>query len=198
MPGIFTWSGYHTVFLPLMPTVTKDINENTWVLGQEKKNVAATIADVNKLRRDVVGLYLDEYVRRWDQILADIAVKSFTNVNDAVTQLGLISGPNSPLRNLLQAVDAQTQLSRPAATDNAQAQLEAKAAKVGQRAAGFGSFLARNGLTYNQNEVASILGEAFGAAPGSTPVDPASRVDTHFRQLHGFVVGTKEKQVCNL
>ena len=112
MPGIFTWSGYHTVFLPLLPTITKDISEDTWVLGLEKKNVAATIADVNKLRRDVIGLYLDEYVRRWDQLLADVAVKPFSNVSDAVDQLGVISGPNSPLRNLLQAVDGQTQLSR--------------------------------------------------------------------------------------
>ena len=65
--------------------------------------------------------------------------------------------------------------------------------KVGQRAAGFGTLVARSGLSFNQNEIAGILGEAFGAAPGSTPVDPASRVDTHFRQLHGFVFGTKEK-----
>jgi type VI secretion system protein ImpL len=194
LPGIFTWSGYHTTFLPLMPTVTQDINEDTWVLGREKKSIAATIADVNKLRRDVVGLYLDEYVRRWDQMLADITVKPFSNVQNAVDELGLISGPNSPLRNLLQAIDAETQLSRAGAADGAQAKLEGKAAKVGQRAAGFTTLIARSGLTYNQNELAGILGEAFGSTPGtSTPIDPATRVDAHFRALHAFVFGTKEK-----
>ena len=193
LPGIFTWSGYHTVFLPLLPTVTKDIAEDSWVLGRDKKTVAGTIADVNKLRRDVVGLYLDAYVRRWDQLLADIAVRAFGNVGEAVEQLGLMSGPSSPFRNLLVAIDGQTQLSRKGATDDAQAQAQAKAAKVGQKAAGFGALVARSGLTFNQNEIAGILGEAFGSAPGSAPIDPASRVDTHFRQFHAFVSGTKEK-----
>jgi type VI secretion system protein ImpL len=195
MPGIFTWSGYHTVFLPLMPTVTQDIQEDGWVLGREKKGgVTGTIAEVNKLRRDVVGLYLDEYVRRWDILLNDIMLKPFNNVSEAVDQLGLISGPNSPLRALLTAIDGQTQLSRAGATDSAEAQLGAKAAKVGQRAAGFGNMLARNSANFTQVEMASILGEAFGATPGAAaPVDPASRVDAHFRGLHVFVFATKDK-----
>jgi type VI secretion system protein ImpL len=194
MPGIFTWAGYHNTFLPLLPTVTQDISEDSWVLGRPKRDIAATIADVNKLRRDVVGLYLDEYVRRWDRMLADIAVRAFTNVNEAVEQLGLISGPSSPLRNLLQSVDQQTQLSRTSSTDAATKQLQDKAAKVGQKAAGFGKVLAGTGLTYSQSAMASILGEAFGAAPGSAPVDPASRVDLHFRQIHLFVTGTKDQK----
>jgi type VI secretion system protein ImpL len=192
MPGIFTWSGYHTVFLPLLPTVTKDISEDTWVLGLEKHGTAATIADVNKLRRDVVGLYLDEYVRRWDQMLADIAIKPFTNVNDAVQQLGTISGPDSPLRNLMVAIDGQTMLSRKAATDDAAAAAEAKAAKVGQKAAGIGNMIARSGMSVTQIEISSVLGEAFGSTPGSAPVDPATRVDAHFKQIHDFVTPLKD------
>jgi type VI secretion system protein ImpL len=188
VPGIFTWAGYHNTFLPLLPTVTKDISEDSWVLGREKRGVTETLADVNKLRRDVVGLYLDEYVRRWDVMLGDIAVKPFTNVGEAVEQLGLISGPNSPLRNVLISITVQTQLSRAGATDNAEAQLAKKAGQVGQRAAGLGQVLGRSGLTFSQNEVANILGEAFGSGGGATPVDPASRVDSHFRDLHRFTL----------
>ena len=191
--GIFTWSGYHTVFLPLMPTVTQDIQEDTWVLGRDTKGgVTGTIAEVNRLRRDVVGLYLDEYVRTWDRLLADITIQSFTNVSDAADRLGLMSGPNSPLRRLWQDVDGQTQLSRAAATDNAEAAVAARAAKTGERAVGFGKLIASSGLTLNQAALASILGEAFGTVPGSTtPVDPATKVDEHFRPLHNFVTGGK-------
>ncbi len=195
LPGIFTWSGYHNVFLPVLPTVTQDIQEDGWVLGRETKGgVAGTIAEVNKLRRDVANLYYDDYVRRWDRLLNDIVLKTFSNVAESVDMLGLISGPNSPLRTLLTSVDAQTQLSRAAATDNAQAQAEAKVAKIGQRAAGFGNLIARSGMTMSQTELTSILGEAFGNTPGSAaPVDPASRVDAHFRALHNFVFSTKDK-----
>jgi type VI secretion system protein ImpL len=189
LPGIFTWAGYHNTFLPLLPTVTQDIAEDTWILGRPHLDVAATIADTNKLRRDVVGLYLDEYVRRWDTMLADIAVRGFGNVDEAVAQLGLLSGPSSPFRNLLQSIDAQTQLSRAGASDAATAQLEAKAAKTGQKAAGFGKIIAQSGLTYNQNAIADVLGEAFGSGGGAAPVDPASRVDAHFRAFHAFVTG---------
>ena len=196
MPGIFTWAGYHNTFLPLMPTVTQDIAEDAWVLGRQPKagGVAGTIAEVNKLRRDVVGLYLDEYVRRWDRLIADVAIKENTNVNEIADQLGLMSGPNSPLRTLLQSIDGQTQLSRTSSTDAAQAQLEAKAAKVGQKASGFGKMLAGSGMSINQTEIAGILGEAFGATPGSdAPVDPTKRVDDHFKALHEFVAPGKDK-----
>ncbi len=198
MPGIFTWSGYHNTFLQLMPTVTKDIAEDGWVLGRNRATgvaaLAGTIGEVNKLRRDVIGLYLDEYVRRWDRMIADIAVRQYTNVADVADQLGLMSGPDSPLRTLLQSIDGQTQLSRTGSTDAAEAQLEAKAAKVGQKAAGFGKMIASSGMTLNQAEISGILGEAFGSTPGaSAPVDPTTRVDEHFRALHEFVVGTKDR-----
>jgi type VI secretion system protein ImpL len=193
VPGIFTWAGYHNTFLPYMPTVTQELAEDSWVLGRAKRSITDTIADTNKLRRDVIGLYLDDYVRVWDQELNDIAVKSFSSVSDAVEQLGLISGPNSPLRNLLISIDAQTQLSRKAPADSAEAALQAKAGKVGQRAAGFGKLVARSGLSFSQQEIAGIVGEAFGSDGTNAPVDPASRVDQHFKAIHSFVTATKEK-----
>ena len=193
VPGIFSWAGYHNTFLPYMPTVTQELAEDSWVLGREKRSVTDTIADVNKLRRDVIGLYLNQYERVWDQELNDIAVKSFTSVADAVEQLGLISAPSSPFRNLLLSIDAQTQLSRKAAADSAEAALQAKASKVGQKAAGFGTLIARSGLTFTENEIASIVAEAFSSDGNAAPVDPASRVDLHFKAIHTFVTATKEK-----
>ncbi len=36
---------------------------------------------MNQLRRDIIGLYLDDYTRRWDALLADIALKPFANLS---------------------------------------------------------------------------------------------------------------------
>jgi type VI secretion system protein ImpL len=189
VPGIYTWAGYHNVFLQLLPTVTQDISEDAWVLGRPSRDIAATVRDTAKLRRDVMGLYLDDYTRRWDAMLADIAIKPFGNLQQALDQLSLLSAPASPLRDLLIAIDGQTQLSRPAATDQAVAAAQAKAARIGQRAAGFAAFEARSGLSVRENELANILGEAFGTDAGGKPVDPATRVDDHFKSLHDFVTG---------
>ena len=189
LPGVYTWAGYHNVFLPLLPGVTQDVAEDAWVLGREKRDVAGTIRDTAKLRRDVLGLYLDDYARRWDAMLADIAIKPFNTLQQGLDQLSLLSAPASPLRDLLTSIDAQTQLSRPAATDAAMAAAEQRAARVGQRAAGFAAFEARSGLSLKQNELLGILSEAFGADPAGKVIDPAKRVDEHFRALHDFVAG---------
>ncbi|MBS0315773.1 MAG: type VI secretion system membrane subunit TssM [Proteobacteria bacterium] len=194
-PGIFTWNGYHQVLLPLLPQVTKDASEDAWVLGRQAKGgVVGSVQQMNQLRRDVLALYLDDYTRRWDALLANVALKPFDNLSSGLEELFTLSAPDSPLRNLLQAIDTQTQLSRPPALETAASGAEQKAAKLGQKLTGYARYIARSGLSFEESQVASILGEAFGtdAATGK-PVDPASRVDDHFRSLHEFVVGGKDK-----
>jgi type VI secretion system protein ImpL len=191
VPGIFTWSGYHETFLPILPSVTQDISEDRWVLGKADPGVTGAIAEVTKLRRDVLGLYLDDYVRQWDGLLADVTIKPFGNLQQGLDELNLLAAPDSPLRDLLQGIDTQTQLSKKSAVDDAAAKSEAKLAKAGSQVAGFASVTARAGLTNEQNALASILGESFGAGgAGGAPVDPASRVDQHFKTIHDFVAGT--------
>jgi type VI secretion system protein ImpL len=189
IPGIYTWPGYHSVFLQIVPLITQDISEDSWVLGRPARTIAETVRDTAKLRRDVLGLYLDDYVRRWDALLADIALKPFDTLPRGLDQLSLLSAPASPLRDLLLAIDAQTQLSRAGASDQAVAKAEGKAAKVGEKAAGFASLQARSGLTFQQSELANIIGEAFGSDPAGKPIDPATRVDDHFKALHAYVTG---------
>ncbi|MDA8249849.1 MAG: type VI secretion system membrane subunit TssM [Rhodospirillales bacterium] len=190
--GIFTYDGYHTVFLTLLPRMTKDATEDGWVLGREQKGgVVGSVAEMGRLRRDILSLYLDDYTRRWDALLADVALRPFGNLQQGQDELFLLSAPDSPLRDLLTAIDGQTQLSRPAAGDKAAQQAEAKASSVGKKLGGFASYLARSGLSLEQNEAASIIAGAFGADSSGKPVDPATRVDEHFATLHEFVVGSK-------
>ena len=47
-------------------------------------------------------------------------------------------------------------------------------------------------MSFQQAEITSILGDAFGNDANGKPVDPATRVDEHFRALHDFVVGGKD------
>ena len=189
VPGVYTWIGYHTAILPLVATVTQDIAEESWVLGREKRDMQATVRDTAKLRRDVLGLYYNDYVRRWDDMLGDIGVKPYTTTQQALDQLGRLGSPDSPLRDVLESIDSQTQLSRPARTAAAAEAAGSRASRVLNRTTGVARYEARLGLTMRQNEWAGILGEAFGTDPSGKPVDPATRVDDHFRLLHKFVVG---------
>ncbi len=193
LPGIYTWAGYHNVFQALLPGVTQDITEDGWVLGREKRDVAAVIRDSGKLRKDVFGLYLDDYTRRWDAMIADIGIKPFGSLQQSLDALSLLSAPASPLRDLLTAIDAQTQLSRAAATDAAAAAAQARAGQVAARAGRFAAFEARSGLSLKQNELLDVMGQAFGNDPSGKPIDPAKRVDDYFKALHDWVTGTPEK-----
>ena len=194
VPGIFTHDGYHTIFLALLPRVTKDATEDGWVLGRTQAGgIAGSVAGMAKLRRDILDLYLDDYTRRWDALLANVALKPFATLPEGQDELFLLSAPDSPLRDLLTAIDGQTQLSRPAIADKAAAQAEAKAGKVGKQLGGFGAYLARSGLSLEQNEAATIIADALGGNGGGKSGDPAARVDEHFRALHDFVTGTKER-----
>ncbi len=196
VPGIFTYDGYHTVFLTLLPRITKDVTEDGWVLGRQSKGgLVGNVAEMGKLRRDILSLYLDDYTRRWDELLADVALKPFGSLQQGQDELFVLSAPDSPLRDLLTAIDGQTQLSKAAAGDKALGKAGAKAAKAGKKLGGFASYLARSGLTLEQNEAASVIASAFGgdAAGGGKPVDPAERVDAHFRSLHEFVAGSKDQ-----
>jgi type VI secretion system protein ImpL len=189
VPGIFTWNGYHTVLLALLPQVTKDASEDSWVLGRPPAKLTDSIARLGALRRDILGLYLDDYTRRWDALLANVALKPFDTLSQGQDELYLLSAPDSPLRDLLVAIDQQTQLSRPAAAEKATGAAEAKVAKLGQKLGGFAGYLARSGLSFEQNEAVSIIAESFGTTPGGAPVDPAQRVDAHFKALHAFIAG---------
>ncbi len=145
-----------------------------------------------KLRRDVLALYLDDYTRRWDLLLANIALKPFANLSQGMDELFALSAPDSPLRDLLQAIDEQTQLSKGGGTDQAVGAAAKKATKVGKQLGGFASYLARSGMSLEQGEAFNILGSALGTSKDGKPIDPATRVDDHFRQLHAFVSGSKE------
>ena len=189
VPGIFTWVGYHNVFQTAMASVTGDISEDSWVLGHEKRDLATTVRDTTRLRRDVFSLYLDDYVRRWDQFLADVQIKPFSNMQEGLDLLSVLSAPSSPLRELMEGIDQQTQLSRAAPTDAAAAAAQARAGRMAARAGRFAAFEARSGLTFRQQELADVMSQAYGSDPGGKPVDPAKRVDEHFKLLHDWVSG---------
>ncbi|MDE2006680.1 MAG: type VI secretion system membrane subunit TssM [Rhodospirillales bacterium] len=182
VPGIFTWEGYHKVFLPLIPTVTRQASQQSWVLGREG---ATSPEALTKLRHDVLSLYLDDYTRRWDAMLANIALQPFTTLSQGQNELFLLSAPDSPLRDLLKAIDEETQLSHPAGGE-AHAETT-KTVREGLTAVARERVLA--GLGTEEAQIAGVLGEAFGHGPQGKPIDPAKRVDEHFKDLHEFVSG---------
>ena len=181
VPGIFTFAGYHNIFAKLLPEVTDDIAEDSWVLGRQDR--VSDPKQIGQLRRDVLGLYLGEYVRKWDGLIADLQIRPFRSMSEGLDALNTLSGPNSPFRNIFAAFAVETRLT----TETQGNRLASAAAKLGadevQKEAA-----AR--VSGRDRRIAAMLGGVF--TPGTPVEDPAGRVDEHFKWLLDFV-GTPDK-----
>lgn len=118
--GIFTYAGFHDVFLEQALKVTTQIQRDSFVLGDTAtdQSDAALLA----ISRDVLALYFNDYVARYDQMLADIDIIPMESLAHAVEVTNVLSGPASPLLSVLTAIADETRL-----TENREPPAEAAA-----------------------------------------------------------------------
>ncbi|WP_134545811.1 type VI secretion system membrane subunit TssM, partial [Pseudomonas aeruginosa] len=108
LSGFFTYRGYREVFLTASLSQAGTIAEEQWVLGRDLNDAG----DAANLALDVRRLYFQDYLRQWDDLLADLTVVPITNVTQAADVLRILSGPTSPFRKLLEAVARETDLQK--------------------------------------------------------------------------------------
>ncbi|WP_316364290.1 type VI secretion system membrane subunit TssM [Candidatus Thiodiazotropha sp. CDECU1] len=111
IPALFSYGGYHKLFLKDHLDIANKLLEEKWILGPDLEKIVGK-TDLVRLSARVKELYYEEYIRTWDQLLADIRVKPFSSMQQAVDILNIISGPSSPLRRYLKLIQEQTTLSR--------------------------------------------------------------------------------------
>ncbi|PTU74711.1 type VI secretion system membrane subunit TssM [Pseudomonas mangrovi] len=108
LSGFFTYRGYREVFLTASLSQSGTLAEEQWVLGRNFSDGQ----DVASLAMEVRQLYFEDYLRHWEALLADLDFVPVTSVAQAADVLRVLSGPNSPLKQLLTAVARETDLYR--------------------------------------------------------------------------------------
>jgi type VI secretion system protein ImpL len=137
IPGFYTIDGFYHVLLPALGDVTKEVANESWVLGTSA-SLAPDSAESRQIEHDVIALYETDYAKRWDALLADLAIVPLRNPQQAAQDLYILGSPQSPIRNLLVAVSRQLNLTQPppapapAATDKPAATPPSTPAAVGQ------------------------------------------------------------------
>lgn len=106
---LYTYYGYHELFLPKSEQITQQLANTSWVLG-EQYQINASENEFDYLLHRVHRRYLDDFVLQWRQLLADLTIQPFTSLEHAVEVLGIISSEQSPLLQLLTAVKKETSL----------------------------------------------------------------------------------------
>ncbi len=116
--GLYSYNGYYQFFLGESPKLVGQLADESWILGTAVQ-VSNTPADRQQIADGVCRLYLGDYLRQWQDLLADIKIKEFNNPAAALDILQVLSGPTSPLRTLIETVARETALDRPPAPPDA-------------------------------------------------------------------------------
>jgi type VI secretion system protein ImpL len=172
IPAIFTYDGFHQVFLPQLDEVARGAYAEYWVLSGRGAPEASD-ADMQRLKSDMLRLYYDDAVAAWDGLLRDVALAPIDTLGQAVETTKALSGPNSPLKLLIQAVVRETALTVP--PEPARAEGQGAAAEAARAA---------RGASKNFDRLAKLIrpGSA-AAAPAETPGAPVEARFAHLRPL---------------
>ena len=176
--GLYTYKGFHDVFLPAVVDVSENVAGESWVLGP-RAEVSLNDEQLSRLSRDVLGLYLDDYAARWDKLLADVVIAPMQSLSHAVEVLNIVSGPNSPLTNLLNGVSEQTALAQ------ARGPVDVEGATKGVLAVAKDEALGAMNI-----RTAQLLGALSGSVSlteGGVQRLPGQFIDDRFASLHNFV-----------
>jgi type VI secretion system protein ImpL len=194
IPGLYTYDGFYKVFLPLLPDIAKEVAKESWVLG-EKSTATEDPVVIARLQRDVASLYAAEFDTQWDRLLGDVSIAPFTSINQSVQTLGILSAPDSPIKEFLAGASKETTLSKrpPADADPlaaAAAAAEGAAAKAATKSVPAGAAGAAGGAAGGEKDrLAAMLGAGGQVAGG--PADLVGQnTDQHFKALHDLFGGT--------
>jgi type VI secretion system protein ImpL len=190
IPGLFTRDGYFKALKPSIAKVAPGLaEEERWVLGTAAPASSLTNSAGNLLRGGdgnaeldtrVRRLYLQEYIKLWDQYLADVRLVRLGTAENSLTVAGLLAAPDSPLANYLRAAARETQLGAVVAA-------EAAAAAGGSK--GFNNPTLKK-LNRAKEDLATVVGKG-GAEDVKTTGQPLEMmVDRHFADLHRMFAGT--------
>lgn len=190
--GIFTYDGFNSVFKDQALAVAETIQRDSVFLGPKVKTDQSSAA-LAAITRDVLDLYYNDFISRYDQLLGDLDVVPLASLQQAVDVTNILSGPTSPIVNVLNAVDKETRLTAdPTGVDTAA--LGANATDI----------VVNDAIEDNASVRTRLLIEALRNAAATSnapaPKPPGSFVEERFGFLHRLVerVENQPSQLDNL
>lgn len=104
VPSIYTHLQRDDIMNNRIPTACKTIAENGWIID-DAENV-----DYHRLVTQLKSGYLKQYANTWSDVIAHIRYKPNTQFNDYLVTLNSLSTKRSPLLQLLQKIQENTQV----------------------------------------------------------------------------------------
>lgn len=161
--GFFTRDGYRRYFVTESLQTVAELIDERWILG----DYAPPALDAVQVNSRVRELYLEEYIRVYDELIGDIDLAPFSTAQEASGILNELSRPNnSPLVLFLRGLAEQTQL-------------ESQATSVIQNAG--------DRLTEAADNLRNLIGGAQDRPQERQAATGSNIVDEHFRWVRDMV-----------
>lgn len=110
VPGLYTRQGFYEIFLKRAPALVHDAIEGDWITG---KATGAGSQDSAALLQQVKDLYVRDYIKQWQAVLAQVILRALPDLPSLVAGLQVLAGPESPVIQLIQLIKNQTDLPAP-------------------------------------------------------------------------------------
>jgi type VI secretion system protein ImpL len=173
LPGAFTYDGFHTTVLPLIPEVaaTAALDQAVFAGGCAESSDAS----VATLEADILKLYQDDFIAQWNGFLRDIRLAPITDLQVAAVNLKDLASPDSTLRRLVRAVVDEVDLTRVIPEEEGNPATEGLAKKAVSKLGKVGKLL----------KAGSKLATSTGGVADGPP--PGSDVAGHFAPLKAAI-----------
>jgi len=163
VPALYSRPVFNEVTGKDLGELVRRFSDDRWVWGDRGPDTG----DRGKLGAELTAIYERDYVSAWDGILDDLQLVSFSNMAQTTTALGLLAGPTSPLRGILQIVVDNTTLIRSPDPSTTTGKVAAAGKSVTDR-------------------LSKLFPPAITGGPG---VQPGTVVTAHFQPVHLIMAG---------
>ena len=113
IPGFYTRDGYLTVFLPGLHAAAAAVAREQWAYGSSGAAAGGGETE-DAIAAQAVALYRGDFVAKWTELLNDLRIRKLVDLQQSILVLTALSGPDSVLMKLLNAIVHDTDLSPPA------------------------------------------------------------------------------------
>ena len=171
VPGLYTRECYYGPFLAAIDQSAKDVHdEASWVLGP---GASGPDSAPEKLKAGVRRLYVQDYIREWDNYLGSIRLVPAQDLAQSAQRARLLAAPDSPLLALVREAARETALS------DAPKSAPSLAERAGETFHAFGNAV--------QQHAGAAVGAAASSASAGLAPGPEQDVDNRFFRLHALV-----------
>ncbi|MGF7005330.1 type VI secretion system membrane subunit TssM [Aminobacter sp. BE322] len=175
IPGIYTYAGFHDVYLEQLSGIAGQLRDDGWVIGAggEQGDIEQ---DLLRLGPELLDRYSADFARAWNDVLDRLKFKPLAADKPDYLALSAAGAPNSPLAQLFEAIARETALTRNAPAMDA-ARIEGLARigieVAGQKSANRAGTAAQPGQVLGANIEAQFrpFQLLVDGRPGQRPID---------------------------